>query len=68
MSREHAAGRRGLTCDAACEAEDFRADGRCVCEGCGLEYSEHPYCEGSYSTWAEVYVLHVVCDGRHVKL
>lgn len=56
-----------------CEAAE-RTDGRCKCPKCGLEHRLHPYCANSKlgpnqssSTFPE-YFLHVLCDGRHVKL
>jgi hypothetical protein len=59
-----------IHCDESCRrhSEDFmRADGNCLCS-CDSEYWRHPYCARSYSEWAQVYTLHVLCNGRHVKL
>ena len=47
--------------DIAFAEESFvRADGRCVCEHCGLAYLDHPAVVGD--------VLHLLCDGKFVKL
>lgn len=39
-----------------------RADGKCLCEGCGLAYSDHPDYDPNCPT------LVVLCDGTYVKL
>jgi hypothetical protein len=55
--------------EPGCGDADFtRASGDCRCEKCGRVYYAHPYCSRSWSSWAETYTLHVLCDGRHVKL
>jgi len=60
----------------SCKAEDFfRADGSCLCPGCGFPYAEHPYCANSAlpdsmqtSFVVTFYHLHVLCNGDHVHL
>lgn len=64
---------RHLSCDHdtpdTCGQADFiRADGACLCPICQREYRHHLYCRHSYSAWADVYTLHVICTGLHVKL
>ena len=39
-----------------------RADGRCVCDHCGLDYFRHPEIDENCPT------LVIVCDGRILKL
>lgn len=47
---------------ARCDRGDYvRAGGDTICEGCGFEYREHPEARG-FPT------LHILCDGRLVKL
>lgn len=51
-----------------------RASDDCLCGGCGLAYRLHPHCANSKlgpalsSSVQPEYFLHVLCDGRHVKL
>lgn len=50
-----------------------RAFGDAACDSCGKEYWRHPYCGNSrvgypYEFARPEYVLHVLCDGLHVKL
>lgn len=42
-------------------ADFFRADGRCVCETCGLEYVDHPELDFAAT-------FHVLCNGEIAKL
>lgn len=44
--------------EALGDPEWVRAGGNCVCERCGLEFYDHP----------QVGIMHVLCDGRWVKL
>ena len=62
----------GVLCTG--EADFQRANGDCVCPTCKRSYYDHPYCQNSElaeqlrsSSFPE-YILHVLCDGRHVKL
>jgi hypothetical protein len=49
-----------------------RASGDCICDFCKMEYRDHSFCKNSaiesHSPLRPDYVLHVLCDGRHVKL
>jgi hypothetical protein len=75
----HAGRRLGLRCESGCETrrgalsdaplQFIRASGDCSCS-CGKLYYDHPYCAASYAGDEHdgVYVLHVLCDGTHVKL
>jgi hypothetical protein len=64
--------RHGVACDHPndCRGDvDFiRASGDVACRICGRAYRDHPFCAQSYSSFAEQLVLHVLCDGLHVKL
>lgn len=61
--------------DENCDTANMvRIDGRYICPVCELPPRKHPYCKGSplpesmcSSSFPE-YFLHVLCDGRHVKL
>lgn len=67
-------------CDHMPEAECglhqmHRASSSNVCDECGEPYWKHPHCANSElpesmrsSTVSKEYSLHVLCDGRHVKL
>lgn len=62
-----------IVCLDGCE-EDFIRAGDLDCEKCKEPYRKHPYCRQSQlpesmraGRWAEFYI-HVLCDGRHVKL
>lgn len=44
-----------------------RADGRCTCPGCGLEYRDHPQDPRVLSNAGEPFMT-ILCDGRRVKL
>jgi len=46
----------------------FRADGECTCESCGLVYRKHPMDEQQLSGIDGTQFLHVLCDGKRVKL
>lgn len=46
--------------DSFAERDFERAGGQCVCEHCGLEYLDHPQVHDG--------ILHLLCDGRFVKL
>lgn len=53
----------GLLFDHDHSIDDFfRASGECKCDHCGLEFRDHP---NPYQTCP---TLHVLCDGRRVKL
>jgi len=44
----------------------YRADGRCICKDCGLEYYKHPFTNHRDSNdypW-----LNILCNGDFVKL
>jgi hypothetical protein len=52
-----------------------RADGGCICTICGRSYWKHLQCANSSlpevmqsSSINREYILHVLCDGAHVKL
>lgn len=64
-----AAGRLGVVeCTTPeCDRDFLRAAGDVLCS-CGKPYRSHPFCAPSWCDWAEHYALHVLCDGRHVKL
>ncbi len=67
-----------IECQAGpCEGEEkfFRADGGCLCPSCSRPYRVHPYCANSAlpestqcSSISKEYILHVLCNGDHVKL
>lgn len=64
---------RGVVCLDGCDM-DFIRTGDLDCEACGKPYRKHPYCkqselpESMTSSIRPEYYIHVLCDGRHVKL
>jgi hypothetical protein len=70
--------RAGIACAdkeaGTCGSREFVRTGNVTCT-CGKEYREHPYCFHSElpdhlqsSSVNREFLLHVTCDGRHVKL
>jgi hypothetical protein len=67
---------RELTCRGGCDGVEtfIRAGGDCVCARCGKDYYHHPSCaqselpEHMSSSGYREFILHVLCDGTHVKL
>lgn len=67
---------RELTCRDGCDGVEtfIRSSGDCECATCRKPYRDHPSCaqselpEHMSSSGYREFILHVLCDGRHVKL
>ena len=55
-----------------CDNSNFeRTSGKLICLSCNKKYWQHPYCAQAVSEECHgfnSYFVHVLCDGRHVKL